>query len=172
MSRQEYATNVEGLIGTMVDRLSEVSALYCAELPPDAEQGDCYNAESSIENIRSFVNEQVAARQAFVDGLEALEPPSGLEEFHDTALNVMIGLADAEAALADVVARGDTFESLDALFQSPEGQRLADAEGEAIALCEAAQADFDTAEEARLAGTVWIPPEMKQIVTVAFRCAG
>jgi hypothetical protein len=156
----------------MDDELTEAGRSYCAEQRPDGAQDDCYTAESTIENIRSLVDRQVAARQAFVEGFEVLEPPAEMEEFHDTALRVMSRLAAAEASLAAAVAEGGSLESLDALFQSPEGQRVADAEGAAIALCEATQADFDTAEAARFADTVWIPPELKEIVTVAFRCTG
>lgn len=95
-----------------------------------------------------------------------------MEAFHDTALQIMIRLAAAEAELAEVAAGGATVGSLAALFQLPEGQGVAAAEGEAIALCQAAQADFDSAEDARLAGSVWIPAELKEVVSVAFRCTG
>jgi hypothetical protein len=170
-SRQEYVTSVDGLIATMDDELIEAGNLYCAEVRLEGDQGDCYDAESTIENVRSLEEKQAAARQAFVEGFGALEPPRGMQEFHDTALGIMTDLAAAEAALAEVAEVG-SFVSLNALFQSPEGQRVADAEREAVALCEAAQADIETAEDARLAGTVWIPPELKEVVTVAFRCTG
>lgn len=170
-SRQEYASSVEGLIATMVDQLTEANNRYCADLGPEDAQADCYDAESTVEDVRSLVDQQAAARQAFVDEFAALEPPRGMNEFHDTALGIMTDLAAAEAELAEV-ARGGSFVSLNALFDTPEGERLADAVDEALALCEGAQADFDTPEAARLAGTVWIPQDLKEVVSVAFRCRG
>lgn len=170
-SRQEYATSVESLLATMVDQLIEASNRYCGEQGTQDEVGDCANAQSTMEDIRAYVNQEAAARQALVEGLALLEPPQGFEEFHDAAVRITTRLAAAEAELA-AVAEGGTFESLDALLQTPEGQRVADAVDEGVALCEAAQADFDTVQDAQLAGTVWIPSEMREVVVVAFRCRG
>lgn len=94
--------------------------------------GSLTNGEPSIENIRSFVNQRVAARQAFVDGFEVLQPPPGGEEFHDAALRIMTRIAAAEAALAEV-AGGGAFASFDALWQTAEGQQVLDAERDVIA---------------------------------------
>jgi hypothetical protein len=157
-SRQEYGTSVEGLVTTMVDQLIEAGSLT--------------DAEPTIENIQSFVDQRAAARRDFVKGFEALQPPPGGEELHDTTLRIMTHIAEAETTLAEVVAEGGALESFDALWETPEGQRVLEAEGEVIALCEAAQAAFDNAAEAQLAGTVWIPPEMREVVEVAFRCTG
>jgi hypothetical protein len=157
-SRQDYGTSVEGLVTTMVDQLIEAGTLT--------------EAQPSIENIQSFVNQRASARRAFVEGFEALQPPPGGEEFHDTALGIMTRIADAETALAEAVAEGGSYDSFDAVWQTPEGQRVLEAEDEVIALCEAAQAAFDNAAEAQLAGSVWVPREMREVVNVAFRCTG
>lgn len=134
---------------------------------------DLYHGEPTIENIRSFVNGRAEAREAFLEGFEMLDPPESARDLHEVALGVMTRLAGAEAQLASAVEQTDSFESWDAVWQTPEARAMFDVELEAVALCESAQGDFDaSSRNAELGDTPWIPPEMKEVVVVAFRCRG
>jgi len=135
----------------------------------DAELTD----EGGLEQAKRYANERVTARFAFVDLLEALEPPAEATELHDAARAIMGRLAAAESALADYVATLDTDLDLDTIWSTPLGVAARSADAEAVALCLAAEEEFDsTQERADLEGVPWIPPELKEVVTVALGCIG
>jgi len=155
----EYAEDVEALVTTM--------HLHLDRLDSELE------GTSNLEQIQSYALERVSARSDFVDGLRSLEPPADLESFHETALEIMERLTDAESAMADRVMRWESSDDIEAIWDTPEGLAARAADGQAVAMCLAAQEEFDqTAERAELEDVPWVPAEMKAVILVAFGCEG
>jgi hypothetical protein len=156
-SMTEYAGEVEALIATMnagLDRL-------------DAE----VEGTQDLDEIKRYATERVQIRNDFLDGMRALEPPDDADDLHDAALAIMGRLTDAETVLAERVLSLETAEGIDVIWETPEGLAARAADSEAIALCVAAQDEFDQTEErAELESVPWIPQEMKEVVRVAFGC--
>ncbi len=155
-SLTDYATELESAVAEMNGRLDELDA----ELSETAD----------IEQVRRYANERVAARYAFVGVLGELEPPSEVSDLHDIARDVMGRLADAESPLADYVNGLDSAVAVDDFWATPLGDAARTADQESIEVCLAAQEEFDTRERNELADTPWIPPELKEVVAVAFGC--
>ena len=157
LSLTEYAAELETAAAEMNARLDEL----------DAE----VSGSSDLEQVKRYANERVAARNAFVDILEGLDPPDEVSDLHDSAVGIIGRLTDAESALADYVNGLDSAVDLDTVWSTPLGVAARSADEESIALCLAAQAEFDSTEErVGLAEVPWIPPELKEVVTVAFGC--
>lgn len=155
-SLADYAGELESAVNEMNARLDELDA----ELQDD---GD-------LAEIREYARERVAARYAFVEILNDLEPPSDVSELHTAAEGIVARLADAEAALADYVNELEPGTDVGDLWDTPLGVAARAADEEAIELCLAAQSELDTTERGELAGVPWIPPELKEVVVVAFGC--
>ena len=155
-SLTEYATELEAAVAQMNGQLDEL----------DAELSET----SDIEQVKRYANERVAARYAFVRSFETLDPPSSVSDLHDAALGIMGRVADAESALADYVNEVNSVTEIDDFWSTPLGVAARSADAEAIELCLAAQAELDTTKRADLAGVPWIPPELKEVVVVAFGC--
>lgn len=154
----EYADRVESLVLEMNYQIKLLDDELAAESSPSA------------DTWREIYEARVATRTEFSDALRELEPPESVEELHATALEVVGRLAAAELRLADAAVLAEEGDDRESLVREAflEWQR---ADADAQALCEAAQEEFDsTRERAALAGTVWIPPEMKEIVRVALVC--
>jgi len=152
-----YAEGAETLVATMNARLDELDA--------EIEGSD------DLEQIKWYARERVVARNTFLDGLSTLNPPDDLAEFHDTAIEIIGRLAAAETVLAERVEAVEPGEIMEPMWETPEGIAARAANEEAITLCRAAEAELATTEErAELENVPWIPPEMKEVVRVAFRC--
>lgn len=123
-----------------------------------------------LEEIREYARERVAARYTFVAVLEELEPPSELSDLHTAAEDILGRLADAEAALADYVEGLQPGTDVGNVWGTPLGLAARAADEESIELCLAAQSKLDTTERSDLADVPWIPPELKEVVVVAFGC--
>lgn len=156
VSLTEYAAELESAVTEMNGRIDELDA----ELSETAD----------LEQIRRYANERVAARYAFLGVLGELEPPSEVSDLHDTARNVMGRLADAESALADYINGLDSATGIVDFWATPLGVAARSADEESIDLCLAAQEELDTRERSDLADVPWIPPELKEVVVVAFGC--
>ena len=127
----------------------------------------------TLEAEQAFLNGRVGLRNDFIAAFEDLDPPDPIDEIHDVALGVVRRLTAAEQAMADEGARAQSLQEIRALWESSEQLReWREADADSLALCEAAQEGFDTTQErAALEGTVWIPPEMKEVVRVALVCS-
>jgi hypothetical protein len=159
LSLTEYAAELESAAAEMNARLDELDAEVSGSL--------------DLEQVKRYANERVAARNAFVDVLEGLDPPSEVSDLHESALRIIGRLTDAESALADYVNELESATDLDTVWSTPLGVAARSADQESVALCLAAQAEFDNTEErTALAEVPWIPPELKEVVTVAFGCIG
>lgn len=155
-SLTEYATELEAAVTEMNGQLDDL----------DAELSET----TDIEQVKRYAEERVTARYAFVRFLETLDPPSNVSDLHDAALGIMGRVADAESALADYVSEVNSLTEIEDFWSTPLGIAARSADAEAIELCLAAQAELDTTERSDLAGVPWIPPELKEVVEVAFGC--
>ena len=83
----------------------------------------------------------------------------------------MDDLLSAERQRADLAATATTSAELDALWEGPETTAVEAAEAQGVLLCLAAQAEFDATEERdQLEDVPWIPPDMKEVISVALGC--
>jgi hypothetical protein len=155
-SLTEYAAELESAVGEMNGQLDRL----------DAELSET----NDLEQIKRYANERVAARYEFVRVLENLDPPSNGSDLHDAALGIMGRLADAEAALAAYVNELDSLADTGDIWSTPLGIAARSLDAEAVELCFAAQAELDTSERSDLVDVPWIPPELKEVVVVAFGC--
>jgi len=156
LSLTDYAGELESAVTEMNGRLDELDA----EL---SETGD-------LEEIKEYARARVAARYAFVAVLDELVPPTEASELHVAAEDIMGRLADAEAALADYVDELEPETDVGDLWGTPLGIAARAADKESVELCIAAQSELDTTERRDLAEVPWIPPELKEVVVVAFGC--
>jgi len=156
-SLPEYAEEVEALVSTMNAQLDELDA--------DVE------GKQDLPAVRLYARERVDARTDFLDGMRALEPPDEVADLHTVALGIMERLVEAETALADRVMTLESTDGIDSIWDTPEGIAARTADEDAVALCLAAQSEFDeTADRSELKDVPWIPSEMKAVVVVAFGC--
>lgn len=157
-SLTEYAEELESAVTAMNGELDRL----------DAELADT----ADLEQVKRYANERVAARYKFVRILENLDAPSNVSDLHDAALGIMRRLADAEAALAVYVDELDTLAVTDDVWATPLGVAARAVDADAVELCLAAEEHLDTSERSELADVPWIPPELKEVVVVAFGCIG
>jgi len=157
-SLEDYATRGEQLTTRLISRVATLDAeLESRKLTPEA--------------VQDYWDQRLAARVEFLDGIRNLDPPSGLVDLHEMALDLFSSLVDAERALAARVAESETAIGPSEWWSTPEGEAARGVDQEAIAICHAAQARFDaTRERETLDGLPWIPSEMKESVRVAFGC--
>lgn len=157
-SLTEYAEDLEQLVSTMNSRLDSIDVIFDEQAP-------------SLEATRSYADDRMAARNQFLTGFEALEPPSDAREIHEAGLGVMQSLVAAEQEVADLAFASDDIATVSALWDSPTGQAARAADQRAVELCQAAEQALNSTEERqRLAGLPWVPSELQEIVTVAFGC--
>ena len=155
-SLTDYAAELEPAVTKMNARLDEL----------DAELSET----DDLDEVKEYARERVAARYAFVAFLDDLEPPSEVSDLHSTAEDIIGRLADSEAALADYVGELEPGSDIGDLWATPLGVAARAADAESIELCLAAESELDTSERSELAGVPWIPPELKEVVVVAFGC--
>lgn len=153
-----YAAELESAVTAMNGELDRL----------DAELAD----SSDLERVKRYAGERVTARYEFVRVLENLVAPDNVSDLHDSALGIMRRLADAEAALAVYVDELDSLAVTDDVWSTPLGIAARAVDADAVELCLAAEAQLDTSERSELAGVPWIPPELKEVVVVAFGCIG
>ena len=157
MSMGEYAKEVERLVVTMNQRIDGGEAEVAAD--------------PTLEQARSYATDRLDARHDFIEAFDALEPPDEVVDLHTTALDIFDRLVAAEIVLADLVMVAGSYEEADAVWVTPQGEAFRKIDEEAVALCAVVQADLDaTQQRDAFSDTPWIPPEMKEVIEVAFRC--
>ncbi len=153
----EYAEEVERLVATMNQRIDDGEAEVAAD--------------PTLERAQSYATDRLDARHDFIDALDALEPPDEVADLHTTALDIFNRLVAAETVLADLVMVAESFEEADAVWITPQGEAFRRIDEEAVALCAVVQADVDATQQRDVFSDMpWIPPEMKEVIDVAFRC--
>jgi hypothetical protein len=154
----EYAAEAEELTTTVITQLAMLDAEWETQEPTQ-------------EGARDYWNRRIAIRVEFLEGIQGLDPPDGLVELHETALDLFSRLVDAEEALAARVAAVEDPTGHSEWWDTPEGRAARAVDEEAIAICHAAQASFDATQERQaLSDVPWIPSEMRESVRVAFGC--
>lgn len=158
LSLEDYANRGADLSTSVISRIAALDAELGAQ-------------ERTPAVAKDYWDRRVAARSDFLEGIQELDPPAGLRDLHETALDLFSRLLDAEQALAARVTESGTLTEPSEWWSTPEGEAARAVDEEAIAICHAAQARFDSTEErGALADMPWIPSEMKETVRVAFGC--
>jgi hypothetical protein len=156
-SLPDYAEDVEVLVATMNARLDELDAETVGT--------------RDLDEIKRYAQQRMIARSDFLTGMSDLKPPDDVLELHETAVGIMQRVFDSESILADRVMNLESASGIDAIWETPEGIAARAADAQAIALCLAAQTEFDqTADRAEFEDVPWIPYEMKSVIVVAFGC--
>ena len=163
MSLPEYAEEVEALVTTMNARLDEL----------DAE----FNDAEDLDDIKEYFRQRIESRTEFVSGMMELDAPEAVADLHGEAISIMGRVVETEGTLSDMVQDMDSVSDvasiwdIDSIWDTPEGVAARSADERAVLLCEAAEETLDSTDSgSELEGVPWIPPEMKQIVRVAFGC--
>ena len=90
---------------------------------------------------------------------------------HASAIGIVGRLGAADNAVAELAGTMESGQDAVRLLESPEFRATEVVDVEAIAMCEAAQAEFDSTADRQVFGdTPWIPSELREIVAVAFGC--
>jgi hypothetical protein len=155
----EYATQVEGLITTMNRKIDTLDA-------------EAVSQARTLEDARDFWEAKVAARRELIAGLEGVEPPQEAAEMHASAIGIISRLTAADEAVAERVEAMETEQELGLLLETPEYLATEAVDAEAVAVCEAAQAGFDSTADREVFGDApWIPSELQEVVLVSFGCS-
>ena len=158
LTLSEYAAVSEELATEVIGRLETLDAEWESQDP-------------TVEGARAYWEGRVEARVAFLEGIEALNPPDEFAEMNATALDLFGRLVAAEEALAARVMASEVVAEHGAWWDTPEGKAVLAVDEEAIAICRAGQAQFDaTGGREALSETPWIPSQLKEAVRVAFGC--
>ena len=157
ISLPEYAKEVEALVTTMNARLDGLDTEFS-----DAED---------LDDIKEYARERVEARAVFLSGMKELDAPEAVADIHGEAIAIMDRVAETEGTLSEMIQKLDSVSDIDSIWDTPEGVAARAADERAVVLCEAAQDTLDSTDSGSdLEDVPWIPPEMKQIVRVAFGC--
>jgi hypothetical protein len=156
-SLDDYSREVEQLVHAMNQRLDD--ALRGRPSP------------ETVEWAQGFWAERADARWDFVRAVGDLEVPNSAIDIHNSALDLLTQLAQAESDLAELAASAETMEEVRAFAEGPEAAVFANLDARAIEFCRAAQAQLDATETAEaFTDMPFIPNEMQEVVIVAFRC--
>lgn len=154
----EYAEQVEGHTTTLYQTLDTLTTEGTFEAP-------------TVDETQAVYTGLAAAFHRLSDGLEAVEPPQDVAELHSAALAMATSLTAAGDAFAQRALDVETEAELSELFESPEAHEVEGAVEKMVTFCLERQAEFDaTADREVFADTPWIPPEMQEVVLVAFGC--
>lgn len=127
----DYAKEVERLVGVMNAAI-------------DAHDREAESGLPSIEKERARFDGSLQARNDFLEGAQALEPPPGFENLHGRATLVIEDLRDANAALADAAHAADTLDEWkEGAWLGPAGEVYRQADERALELCLQVQDFFD-----------------------------
>lgn len=159
LSMNDYAIEIERLIATMNEEI-------------DALDAEALSQSLGVQRARDFWDSKVEARRELISGFEALEPPQDAAEMHASALRIMSRFAALDNDVAQLIGTMEADEELSLLFQSPEFLATEAVDEEAVAMCQAAQADFDSTADREVFGDLpWIPTELQEVVIVSFGCS-
>jgi hypothetical protein len=158
LTLSEYAAQSEELVTTLITRIDLLDAEWESQIP-------------TVDGARTYWDQRLEARVEFRKGIQALDPPDEVADFHDMTLDLFSRFTAAEEALAARVATFETATSHAEWWDTPEGRAAQAIDDEAVVICHAAQAELDATEGRDVFSDVpWIPSEMKDVVRVAFGC--
>jgi hypothetical protein len=157
-SMSDYADQVEQLVTTMNTKI-------------DTSEAQSEAQGFTLEATRQFWETKVEARSEFIAGLGEIDPPDDAEEMHTAALSIVGRLKAADEAVTDLLRSMTTEQEMGLLTQSPEYLATEAVDEEAVALCQAVQAEFDSTYDREVFGdSPWVPSELREVVSVAFGC--
>ncbi len=158
LTLSEYASEVESLVADMESRFTSIDADWEAQAP-------------TVEGARDYWDRRLEIREDFLARVGELSPPEEVESQHETALDLFGRITVADEALA---ARAAIYETLTDHWEwvgTPEGHAAEAVLAEVYSFCRASQEEYDaTADREALEDVPWVPPEMQQVVKVAFGC--
>ncbi len=158
LSLSEYADEADRLVNQVDGRLDAEAAAHFAQEP-------------TVEGTRRYLSVRVDEYAEFLEGLENLDPPEEAQSLHEAFVEIVSGLLVAEEARADRAAAIDSVDEIDHVWTGAESGAVLALEQKAIALCNAAQSQFDATEDREpFTGNYWVPAELKDIVQVALDC--
>ena len=138
----------------------------------DALDAALESEDQTLGSVRAYWDERVQARRDFSEGLEALEPPEEAAELHAVVVDIFNRLTLAEESLAARVTSLETASGPAEWWATPEGRVARAIDEEVTQICVVAQGAFDeTVDREAVAEVPWMPPEMKEVVRVAFGCS-
>ena len=154
----EYAEQVEESTTALYRTLDELTLDVAFEAP-------------TVEDVQDVYGGAATAFNRLHEGLEAIDPPADVDELHTAALALAADLAVAGDAFARLTEDVESEDEMGRLFSSPEALAFDAAQDKIVTFCLDRQAEFDaTADRERFADTPWIPPDMQEVVLVAFGC--
>jgi len=158
LTMTEYAAESEVIAADVIGRIAAADAAWESQPP-------------TPERAKAYWEARLAARHDFMDAVHALDPPGEFADFHNAAVEVYGKVTAAEEALAARSAEYETFTDHGQWWDTPEGRAARALDDEGIAICQAAQAEFDaTAQRDEFSDAPWIPPELKEVVRAALGC--
>jgi len=158
LSLQEYGAESEALVIEVTQRI-------------DTLDSELESSAKTSEGAQAYWTSRLDAREDFVEGLESLDPPDEAVELHERVVHLFRRLNSAEQALADRVTTIEPETEPERWWETTEGLIARDVDAEVASICHIAQAKFDKTEARTIfEDTSWLPPEMKQVVRVAFQC--
>lgn len=158
MSLTEYAGEVEFLVGEVGSRLDRL----------DAERS---SQPLTVGREQLYWRGRVDARTDFLESFRALDPPDEVAVLHSSALDLLEQVTTAEQVIAARAAAMEMPGDIESLWNGPEVAAWEALDDQTVELCMAAQADLNRTEErAPFRDSLWVPPQLKEIVSVAFGC--
>jgi hypothetical protein len=155
----EYAAQAEELVTT-------------ARLTIETLDAELDSQILTVDGVRTYWDRRMEAREEFLEGLQAFDPPDEAVDLHGVVVELLSKLNAAEKALSVRVATFETVTGPGEWWDTPEGHAARAIDEEATALCHVAQAEFDKSEGGEaFADMPWIPSEMREVVRVAFGCS-
>lgn len=154
----EYAEAVEQSVASMEARFAAADAEWEADQP-------------SVQGALRYWEERLDIREEFLETIEALDPPPEIAEMHTAALAVFNRITEADIALADRVVEYEEVSGHRQWLDTPEGQASLAVLEDVYAFCRSSQDALDaTRDREALEGVPWLPPEMREVIKVAFGC--
>ena len=154
----EYAEEIEELVADMEARFAEADAAWEAQTP-------------SLDDALAYWDERLDIRSDFLSDLEDVEYPPEVAEMHESSLELFRRITAADVAIAESVQFYDDVTEHRQWRDTPEGQASLAILEEVYEFCRTSQADFDaTSGREGLEDVPWLPPEMSQVIKVAFGC--
>ena len=158
LTLSEYAAEVEALVAEMETGFGSIDADWEAQTP-------------TLQGAEEYWERRLDIRTDFLAGVEALDPPEEIISQHTTALDLFGRITAADEALAAHVATLETLTEHWEWVGTPEGHAAEAVLAEVYSFCRSSQEDYDaTSDREALEDVPWIPPEMQQVVKVAFGC--
>lgn len=155
----DYIEQVEAITQSVGNAFDELDAEREAQGSP------------TVADTQAYLDSRVELRAQLLTDFEALSPPDQLANLQAEAVASMERVLASEEALADLAADAETSADIDAVWSSPEAVAWRAADLEIMAVCQSAEAEFDTPEELEDLGDLpWLPSEMGEVLSVALGC--